>query len=148
MTTHELIMELNWGSKTAPVLPIHSAFSPSTSHTTTSYWSSDPSAESFIPSLPHLLCTSVSCLDCGKNFCQSFPQTSILVFQNWILTPLKYILPEFLQYIIHPFKASHRFPIFWQRFKSPFCLSQWCCSLMNSSCVWSQCSLPLLQKSY
>lgn len=78
MATHELIMELNWGSNTAPVLPIHSAFPPFTSHITTYYWSSYPCAECFIPSLPHLLCASVSCIDCGKDFCPSFPQISIL----------------------------------------------------------------------
>lgn len=78
MTTYELIMELNWGSNITPVLHIHSAFSPLTHHNITSYWSSDPSAEIFIPSPPHLLCISVFCLDCGKDFCPSFPQTSIL----------------------------------------------------------------------
>lgn len=70
------------------------------------------------------------------------------VLQNWILMPLKHLLPESLQQIIHPFKASHLFPIFWQIFESLFCLLQWWCSLMNSSCIWPQCSLPLLHKNY
>lgn len=136
MTTHEL----NWGSNTAPVLPIHSAFSPLTSHNTTCYWSSDPSVEIFfLP--PNMYCALLSL---AWIVARISPRLSSnlhsTLFQNWILTHLKYLLPESLQHIIHPFKASHWFPIFWQRFKCLFCLSQWCCSLMNSFCIWTQCS--------
>ena len=38
----------------------------------------NPSADIFIPSPPHLLYTSVSCLDWGKAFHPSFPQSPIL----------------------------------------------------------------------
>lgn len=114
-TTHQFTMELNLYRNTVP-LATQSAFSPSTSHDNTSYLFLKSLSEHFysLPTTSALHFCLLSWL--WKGFPPKLSSNlHSTMFQNRTLTILKYLLPSYLQHVIHPFKTSNWFPIFWHR---------------------------------